>query len=509
MATSLSALEGIARAVDDADDRGNIPELRRLVGVLEEMARSQHSAVVRGAIEYYLANAHSAVRKASHTTPAAAWDWSQPMLEREILHLRRALSELPDDESGDVLRSRVITNLANALDHVGRSVEAIALWDAVLAKDEEFGMALANKGSAYCWHARYVQPEDEQLAMLRQGRRFMELALTVGIEEHAKEAIAAHFRGVSSMLKDSDDVQIPSCPYGENVGEEEREYRQWCRREKLFLSHLSDLPDTAGVEDLRDNLVLPSIVVPVAEGGPHLPVVYGMFNQAKQEFVSARFMVYEAISERERSETLHFSDRGVLLYDALDYRIYRLWVERMKAAFLSAHAILDKLAYLMNRYWKLGLKPKEVSFIGVWFKKGKKSNGIAPAIEQARQNLPLRGLFWLSKDFHDSPADGELAPEPRMLHDIRNHIAHKYLRVHDHIVTHLPADRSELPDDFSFQVTDEELQVYTVKLLRLVRSAMIYLSGAVLHEELEKRKATGEGLLGQMHIHTVGDEYRL
>lgn len=506
---ALGNLDELAKAVDDADDRGDIPELRRLIGALEGMDKAKRSAVERAAIEYYLANAHCGVRKASHSTPDAAWQWSQPLLEREILHLRRAVSELPDDGSGDVLRSRIVTNLANALNHVGRSVEAIALWDTVLAKDEEFGMALANKGSAYYWHARYVQPEDEQLAMLRQARHFLALSLSVGIEEHAGKSIAALFKHVSLMLEGTQEIHIPARPYANEVSAEERTYREWCRRERLLLSHLNDLPECAGVEDIHENLVIPSIVVPVSEGGPDLPVVYGMFNQAKQEFVSARYMVYEAILERESGVDLHFADRGVLLYDALDYRIYRLWVERMKAAFLAAHAILDKLAYLMNWYWKLGLKPKEVSFAGVWFKKGKTQNGIAPAIEKSRQNLPLRGLFWLSKDFHSNPADGELAPEPRMLHDMRNHIAHKYLRVHDHIVTHLPADRSELPGDFSLQVTDEELHVYTVKLLRLVRSAMIYLSGAVLHEELEKQKAAGDGLIGQMHIHTVDDDYRL
>jgi hypothetical protein len=114
-----------------------------------------------------------------------------------------------------------------------------------------------------------------------------------------------------------------------------------------------------------------------------------------------------------------------------------------------------------------------------------------------------------SKDFHENPAEGELAPEPRMLHDIRNHIAHKYLRVHDHIAIHLAADRSELPGDFSFQVTDEELQTYTVKLLRLIRSAMIYLSAAVLHEEIDKKAAAGDGVIAPMLIHTIDDQYRL
>jgi len=45
-----------------------------------------------------------------------------------------------------------------------------------------------------------------------------------------------------------------------------------------------------------------------------------MYNQLKQEFVSARYLYYEGIT----SEAVHFSDKKVYLYDTLDAPVYSL-----------------------------------------------------------------------------------------------------------------------------------------------------------------------------------------
>lgn len=500
-----SLLEELAKAVDDADDRGDKLAFEQAIARLESINKSACEPIELAAINYYLANALSGLRKLDREDETR-WNWSQPLLDREILHLRLAVSQLPDGTGGDVLRPRIITNLANALDATERFVEGLALWKKVLNIQADFGMALASKGNSYFWYAKYVRPESDQALVLRESHKCLFEALAAGVEEHAHASIESMFKHVSSM-GDWGKFDVELAPYPAGTTDSEKQYRNWCRKEALFLSPLSDLDLSLGIEDIRDTLVLPSIVVPVSEGSAELPTVYGMFNQAKQEYTSARYLIYEAI--QERTQDLHFADKGVTLYDALDYRLYRLWVERMKMAFLASYAILDKLAYLMNSYWKLGLKPTEVSFSGVWYVNGRRRNGIVSTFQGLR-NWPLKGLYWLSKDFHHRPEEaGLVAPVPRMLQEIRNHIAHKYLRVHDHIVTHLRVDRTELSSDFSYQVTDDELQTYTVELLKLVRCSMIYLTAAVRQEELDKRSGIGDGLLASMQMFPVRDDCRL
>jgi tetratricopeptide (TPR) repeat protein len=501
----LTPLDILGVLIDNADEQGDHNALEHAIASLEAIDKSTYEPIERATISYYLANAFAGLRKLNKED--TNWSWSLPLIEQEIFYNRLAKSELPAGVNSDFLRSRIITNLANALNFTGRFVESIELWSQVLHSNKDFGMALANKGHAYFWYARYVQPNKDQVLLLRDSHDHLSKALAVGVESHAIKPMTSLFKHISGMT-DWNSLKIEPRSYVKNLSIEERNYRNWSKAQGLFLSPINDLNPCPEIEDIRDTLVLPGVLVTPTTDGAELPVFYGIFNQAKQEYTSARYLVYEAIEER--GQDLHFADRGVVLYDALDYRLYRLWVERMKMAFLAAHAILDKLAYLMNSYWELGLKSKEVSFSEVWYSKGKKKNGIAPIFQDSRKNWPLKGLYWLSKDFHDkSNAKRELAPEPRMLQEIRNHIAHKYLRVHDHFLSNLQDDRGETPNDFSYQVTDDELQAYTIKLLKLVRSAMIYLTAAITHEEMDRRAKIGEELVASLPIYSVKDDCRL
>src|SRR5207245_1998729 len=99
----------------------------------------------------------------------------------------------------------------------------------------------------------------------------------------------------------------------------------------------------------------------IASGGL-VPPVIGFFNQIKQEFVSARYLYYEGL----RSKGPHFSDRDVLLYNTLDYPVYSLATEKLRAAFRLAYSLFDKISFFLNHYLQLGHNPNKVSFRGVW-----------------------------------------------------------------------------------------------------------------------------------------------
>jgi hypothetical protein len=67
--------------------------------------------------------------------------------------------------------------------------------------------------------------------------------------------------------------------------------------------------------------------------------------------------------------------------------------------------------------------------------------------------------------------------ERRGLSDIRNHIEHKYLRVTIGESPTLP------PDDLALTVSREQFEGKTLHLMRLARSALIYLAIGVGMEE--------------------------
>lgn len=497
-------LDSAAKSVDEALDASNEQMLEEALRSLEVLRTEASTPQQRGLVHYFSANALAGLRQLK---PEGDQWWDQPLLRREVHQLRVALGEFENSDTGDARKLQVLTNLGNAYNNAGRFIEALGLWNRALSK-YAFGMALANRGLGFFHYARYVQSAPAQTLLLRDARESLRLGLLAGVEAHAQPGIQAHFEHVSSFL-DWSKFEVPQMPLPSDMPPAEREYRLWCRHQGLFLSPVNDLADQSGIEDITDSLLLPDITVPVNEGGAEPPVVYGMFNQLKQEFVSARYLAFEALKESER-EQLHFSDRGVTLLNMLDYRLYRLWVEKLKMAFLSTHAIFDKLAYLMNDYWKLGLAPHQVSFGGVWYVGGRRREGVSEKVK-AIENWPMRGLFWMGRDFYDGGGlPDDVAPEARMLHEIRNHIAHKYLRVHDELIGALRPVRQELPRDYSFEVTGSELKAYMLKLLRLARCAMVYLAAAMEHEEGARRKSFGgDGLIAPMYVARIDDDYRL
>lgn len=498
-------LQRIALLVDSASDAGDLDTLTTTLDTLGQLQSEGLDPISLAQVYFYTANCHSAIRHISGKH--RSWSWENPELEKEIYSLRCARKhiqsvELVNDRSD--LRFRISTNLANALNHVGRVVEAVALWDEVLREHPEYSMSVANRGHAFFWYARYLYDTGHQGIFLNESYHQIKLALSLGVEEHADNELR---QWLSTLLKMNDWESFDFQPQDESRGRSkaERAYRTWALDNRLFLNPLNDLwnNDVAA----NDVLTFPSIIVKIEDrktGNP--PEVYGIFNQLKQEYVSARYMLFEALDDS--SKGVHFSDKRVKLYDMLDYRNYRLWIEKAKMAFLSAHAIFDKVAYLVNEYWQLSLSAREISLKRCWFSKGSKTELALPF--QDSENWALRGLFWLSKDFTGEKGSSDpLQPDAWHISEIRNHIAHKYLKVFDHVLVDTEGWRKSIGHEYEYPISDKELTYQTLRLLQLVRAALMYVTLAASHEERIKNERIGTGMLAEMGLMEIEDKYRL
>ena len=249
-----------------------------------------------------------------------------------------------------------------------------------------------------------------------------------------------------------------------------------------------------------DDLMLP----PITEGlndrpDGHLPPpILGFFNQMKQEYVSARFTLFEGIG----STTVHFSDRGVTLTDTLNYPLYSLASERVRMAFRIAYSLLDKIAFLVDHYWKLKKAPDRISFKNVWMVEGK--SRLLPQFK-ARENLPLRGLFWLSKELFDDDFKKTTAADARELHAIRNALEHTYLRVSEGWAK--PFMITETSNNgFGIAIGSDELEAKALRVMKMARSALFYLSFAIGVEERRKRRENPNQLVGSMSLYGLHDK---
>ena len=481
-----AALRLIALLVDLSLDLRKTEGLDRAIRLSEELQERQLTARQSATSHYFLANAW-ANRKQLTKADDHVWAWEQQETEMEIFHLRSALKK---DFSGELPKERrcqIMTNLANLFSEIGRSVESIEYWDRSLAIMPSFAMARGNKGYGFASYARSLYDQGHAAVFLKFAHADLESALSSKLHEDAKEVFAKQRQWIESVLSPeliNKDIDLHNFSLGSS--QEEILYRQWCLENRLFLNPLNDLgpfPIAA-----RDVLTTPAIVTGIREG----PYYQGFFNQMKQEFVSSRRLYYEGISAQQP----HFSDRDVLLYNTLDYPSYSLAIEKVKAAFRMTYSLSDKIAYFLNEYLDLSVRRNKVYFKTIWYTLQSKSKGLRPNLQQ-RKNWPLRGLFWLSKDlFEDKPGFKEFTePDAQELYDIRNHLEHRYLKLHDDLWPGPSSDNKEtvlgLTDTLAFSMYRRDFEAKTLRVIKMMRAAMIYLSLAIHCEEKQRAGKIG------------------
>lgn len=458
-------------------------------------------------LDYFRANAWNTRRPRRRR--GDVWLWDQPALQKEIFLLRRASAAEGFSAAEHYRRCEILTNLGNLLSHLGRSIEALELWRRALEIDPEFWMARGNLGSGLAHLGRLHYDRHQGAVMLLSAHKELARALgdakkypTFGLPE-----ACAYFeqlrRDIEARL-DLSAVTENFEPDGYTIGrsKRERQYRLWCLRNDLFLNLLNELgPNTVAA---HDPLVLPSFVTKLGEP----PVLLAYFNQLKQEFVSARWTFFEGIQDGPA----HLSDNGVLLINTLDYPSYGLCVEKLRTAYRTAYSLFDKMAFFLNQYMALGHADRDVSFRGVWRpKSGKGPRGILAALA-ASKNLPFRGLYWVSKDLFEEDFTDVADPDARDLHELRIHLEHRYVKVHESM-TGPPGRQCAAGDLFvdtlAYSITRSDFEARTLRLLKLVRAALIYLCLGMHREEQRRMKRRrSKRLIASQSLPTVEDRFK-
>jgi tetratricopeptide (TPR) repeat protein len=472
--------------VDLSMDLQRMEGLTRAVALLEELRGRELQPQQSATCQYFLANAWSNVGRLSKASTDRVWEWEQPELEKEIVHLRQAIQVDPASRLPDDLACHILTSLGNAMDHAGRFVEATEYWDKALQQAESFQMALGNRGIGLVRYASLLYDRHQAAILLSHAHGDLTEALSATLPNHTRDVFDDYRQGIEAQLP-LDHRELHTLQQDEPVeaeSDDERSYRLWGLANRLFLSPLNDLgPYPSAAEDV---LAAPSIVVGISEG-PYYP---GFFNQMKQEFVSARYLYYDGVT----AAGPHFSDRRVRLFNTLDYPVYCLAAEKTKAAFRMAYSLFDKIAYFLNHYLKLSVPEWKVSFRNLWYVDQKENAGLKPEFEASR-NMALRGLFWLSKDLYEQAGNfrESLEPDARELSEVRNHLEHKYLKLHSGEWRGRRAGEDDmflgLTDTLAYSLQRRDFEAKTLRLIKMARAALIHLSLAIHWEE--RRRAAG------------------
>lgn len=113
-----------------------------------------------------------------------------------------------------------------------------------------------------------------------------------------------------------------------------------------------------------------------------------MFNQIKEEYIYARYLLYKVINPIGK---VHFADKETHLEDTLNYSSYSIRIEKLKTAYRTLYSIFDRIAFSLNAYLKLGIVEQKVNFDSIWSR----------LKEKEAKNIALSALHWIDRDFKE------------------------------------------------------------------------------------------------------------
>lgn len=469
-------------------------------------------------LHYFLGNAYSAIEFEQERV-----GWESAEAEAAIKYFRLASRSAAFDELHTVRKCQILTNLGNTFNIYGRHVAAIDALDSALATMPQFGMARSKRATAGNQYAFAFYDRRQAEVFYRFGfvdleeaydSNYIHKGFEVSVEKQLTELRSWYEKFEEPDVRH----QLPDL-YNHSLGEHEaeRQYRKWCLSNRLFLNPLNDLgsyPIAA-----RDTLTIPPLST---LAGKTVHGYVGCFNQMKQEFASARFILYKSLN----MSGIHFSDKDVRLYNTWDYPAYGLAVELTKAAFRISYSLFDKVAYFLNKYLDLGIKDHMVQFRTLWYNNQNHDRGLLDRFVDSR-NRSLQALFWLSKDLFEQRKGFDIAldPEARQLFQIRNRLEHRYLKVcseggfdldeGESVASVLAPSRGavgvepdQFADDLALQIGRGDLERKTLRLIRLAREALTYLSLAVNIEERARRSKQDCSEVIDIFMDTFNDEWK-
>lgn len=484
------ALDVVGRLIDNGLDTGSPKATTYAFEMLEALEGRDLSPAKEALIHYFRANAWE--NRRHENNKKHSWEWEEPNLENQVLELRRASRHPGFGDLDEIRRCQILTNLANCLSSVGRAIEAIEYWDAAISIQSTFAMALGNRGYGLIAYANALyDPGHSSVMRLAASDAFTAASSETALyESQANEPLRERFaelgREVIEGINSEDARRIlDGTQFSVGTSDAERAYRNWVLDNKLFINPLNDLGSrTVAAQDV---LTLPSLVqAPDTKASPVPPPIYGLFNQLKQEFASARYLYFEG----RHANDPHFSDKDVLLYNTLDYPSYGLAIEKVRMAYRVAYSLFDKVSFLLNHYFNVGWRDDQVTFRKLWYRHHKNKKSLREMFVD-RPNWALRGLFWLAKDLHEPEFKKVTEPDAEALADIRNHLEHKYLQIHESWVADIEP-QGDNNNALSRQLTRAEFEAKALRVLKLSRASLIYVATAI-HCEENLRHEGGSG----------------
>ncbi len=397
---------------------------------------------------------------------------------------------------------QIKTNEANQLAKMGRIIEAISVYYQFITHAKpseakiislmhtidnlcELGYTIDNKDVAQYYYIKAIIFK----------RLLSEIENSSNINVYYKNLINDFL--IRHPLQENKDVEdgisaLQDIGSKDLFRKSEQQYRAWCLENVLFLNHMNDL--VFSYFDAEDAITFPDYQINLANDCSYKPHFAIAFANIKREFCFARYLTYEGISNKYPK----FEEKSLNLASDHYNSDYSGKIERLKTSFRLALGTLDKLVNLLISFLKLDKKQikknknRTIEFKPKFFETHLNS--------YLSNNKYIKALYFVScelsnesKFTQDNIQKNLLLGEAKHLKELRNDLEHNWV----HVLEFILDDSKCCDQDYANYIETEQLESDTIKVLKLVRSCIIYLVFAV---QLEENNHQSDGNLISLEI---------
>jgi hypothetical protein len=375
------------------------------------------------------------------------------------------------------------TNSASILDKLSRNYEALLLYDRVLGRHPDFGMAMGNKAIALIYFFNISATGNPAVLFTARDLLRASLLRPETIEVGGQQT-ADHFQQVLNQLEAFlKRNQIPSTPKCEIALEEVPHHIRFFKEHEMFLNFCFEC--SICEVGLKDN-VFPNLIAELTDQTAKKALAYGSFgkrvffclkilNHILEDFATARWIFLQAQEQQNNLSELDYLTKYV---STLDLTRNGSQFGLFKSVFSKLYGILDKVAFWVFSYYEL--QRKHIIF-----------DDLLRAEVKERiirdKNYQLLAVCSLARDF----MDGGLY---NRLRRTRNHVTHRFLDLGE------VWSKSMIEDDTAEQfLTLNEFESFIFQMFSLVKAAVFYFLSGVRTDYFRK-KSDEKGLIPIIHV---------
>ncbi|MBK2256159.1 LA2681 family HEPN domain-containing protein [Francisella philomiragia] len=467
----------LAKECDKAIDSQNSESIKRVIKKCSNMIKTLSDSNEIGYAYYCMGNLYATLDNCE-----------VPALNSFRIAKKNSIDELDYYD----LIFRIKTNEANQLSKQCRYIEAISIYDEFIKHVKlseskiisliytinnlcSIGNCIKNKNIAQYYFIKAL--------MLK--RVLLEIKSYPNIDTYYHDLINNFL--IQHPLQEQENFE-DSIKFLQDMGSKdlyrksEQGYRTWCLEHILFLNYMNDL--IFSYHDAKDTI---SFDYTINLGSdcfvkPHFAIA---FANIKREFCFARYLAYEGISKKYPK----FEEKHLGLASEYYNSDYSGKTERLKTSFRLAFGILDKLINLLISFLKIDKNQIKgvIEFTPKFFKANLKS--------YKESNKFIKALYFVACELnndsefrHDNVQNDLLLGEAKHLKNLRNDLEHNWV----HVLEFIFGDSKCCEQDYATYIESEQLEYDTIKVLKLVRSCLIYLVFAVQIEENKQESNDGK-----------------